>query len=342
MSRLIALLIALPFLAFARPAPVGVDSVITVPFTQTLPLVGQVIAGNQGSVSATQAGQVTSIAVEVGDQVTAGQTLLTLNESRIRARIAQQQAFLGQAQAQLKLAQTELDRIEELRGRAAFSQSDADRRVNALDSARAQVASAEANLELARIDLAEASITAPFDAVVVTKNTQIGGWLNPGQSAFELVSIRNNEVVVDVPSASAASLQPGQIIQALSASGRDLDLRLRAVLPIEDGATRTRPARLSLGEGVPVGARVTVNIPVSAQRNVVSVHKDAIIRRGPAAMVYLVVDGKAEMRPVTLGESVGTRLEVLDGLVDGDVVVIKGNERLRPGQEVAPAGARQS
>ena len=70
-------------------------------------------------------------------------------------------------------------------------------------------------------------------------------------------------------------------------------------------------------------------------RQVTSVHKDALLLDGRQPRVYLVIDGKVEMRPVTIGESLGNRFEVLDGLSVGETVVIKGNERLRPGEPVA-------
>ena len=70
-------------------------------------------------------------------------------------------------------------------------------------------------------------------------------------------------------------------------------------------------------------------------RQVVSVHKDALLLDGRQPRVYVVTDGTVEMRPVTIGESLGTRFEVTDGLAIGEVVVIKGNERLRPGEPVA-------
>jgi acyl dehydratase len=67
---------------------------------------------------------------------------------------------------------------------------------------------------------------------------------------------------------------------------------------------------------------------------VLSVHKDAVIKRGEQDLVYVVVDGTAQLRPVRLGEAVGTRFEVLEGLADGDQVVTRGNERLRPNDPV--------
>jgi multidrug efflux pump subunit AcrA (membrane-fusion protein) len=68
---------------------------------------------------------------------------------------------------------------------------------------------------------------------------------------------------------------------------------------------------------------------------VVSVHKDAVLRRQGRASVYVIENGTAQSREVTLGPAVGSRFQVKEGLKPGDIVVIRGNERLRPGQPVS-------
>ena len=84
---------------------------------------------------------------------------------------------------------------------------------------------------------------------------------------------------------------------------------------------------------------VTVYVPVGARRDVVTVHKDAVIQRGRERIVYVVSDDTAEVRRIVLGEPTGSRYEVLDGLKEGDLVVVRGNERLRPGDKVRIDGA---
>ena len=82
---------------------------------------------------------------------------------------------------------------------------------------------------------------------------------------------------------------------------------------------------------------VTILLPTGGGEEVVTVHKDAVIRQGPKAIAYVVQDGVANPRPLDLGLAVGSRFQVLDGVSPGDVVVVRGNERLRPGQSVIVA-----
>ena len=77
-------------------------------------------------------------------------------------------------------------------------------------------------------------------------------------------------------------------------------------------------------------------IPAGEIRDVLTVHKDAVMNRS-GQMVVLNDGGKATFRQVKLGEAVGVRFVVLDGLKEGDQVVVRGNERLRPGQAIAPS-----
>ena len=86
--------------------------------------------------------------------------------------------------------------------------------------------------------------------------------------------------------------------------------------------------------GLASNQSVTLQLPSGNNGTVVTVHKDAILSRKGKTLVFLVQDAKAVKRPVQLGEAVGTRFIVNSGLVPGDKVVVRGNERLLPGQNI--------
>jgi multidrug efflux pump subunit AcrA (membrane-fusion protein) len=122
-------------------------------------------------------------------------------------------------------------------------------------------------------------------------------------------------------------------------TGEKLTLDLRAILPIENTSTRTRAVRFSapgLGaiRNTAIGQSVTVEIPVGAVRDVLSVPKDALVQGRDGWTVFVAAEGKAQPRPVQLGIALGNRYEVLGGVAPGDLVVVRGNERLRPGQDI--------
>jgi multidrug efflux pump subunit AcrA (membrane-fusion protein) len=83
---------------------------------------------------------------------------------------------------------------------------------------------------------------------------------------------------------------------------------------------------------------VTLQVPVGSADAVLSVHKDGVVKQRGEDMVYVVVDGVAQPRAVELGTAVGSRFQVLGGLQEGDRVVVRGNERLKPGDPVEIVG----
>ena len=87
---------------------------------------------------------------------------------------------------------------------------------------------------------------------------------------------------------------------------------------------------------------VSVHVPIGEKRDVVTVQKDAVTVQGSRNVAFVVTDGKVEARTIVLGESVGQRFEVIEGLTAGDEVVIRGNERLRDGDAVTTGADKTS
>ncbi len=333
---------------------VAVDAVIVEPLSQTMPVIGRFVARQIGDISAQVAGPVEKVTVQVGDRVRAGDVLVRLStESAISTRdlhdaqLRESKATLEQARAQAQLAELELRRLDNLKKSAAFSQAQYDEKRTELAQLRASVTGAEAavsraaaNLELAELDLRRAEITAPYNGVVVHRHISAGTYVNRGAPVVTLVNDEDLEIEADVPSDRLAGLTVGRTVTARVDKTRELPAAVRAIVPVESALTRTRPVRFSVDFGVSgmiglaADQSVTVLLPVGARRDVVTVHKDAVISQGANTTVFVVEAGTARSQPVRLGEAIGTRYEVLDGLAPGDIAVIRGNERLRTGQPV--------
>ena len=130
-------------------------------------------------------------------------------------------------------------------------------------------------------------------------------------------------------------------MRATTDLGQSLTLDLRAVLPLEESSTRTRvvrfgaPGLAEMGHAA-VGQSLTVDIPVGEARDLMSVPKDALMQSPGGWTVFVAQDNTAQPRQVSIGVPIGDRYEVTAGLSEGDLVVVRGNERLRPGQEITP------
>ena len=356
------------------PALVGVDAVRKERVEQTVPVVGRIVPREQGTVAASIGGPVAVVAVRVGDRVNAGDVLVELARDLPESRLAQRRADesleaarVRTAEAEVELVRQELERLEKLKDSAAFPKAvhedkrqELVRRRSRVREAVAALARARVQREMAEIELGRTAVRAPFSGVVTARQASPGGYVKAGDPVVTLVDDERLEVEADVPADRLGGLSPGLRVSIELDDGTVHSATVRAVVPDENPLTRTRPVRLTPRfEAAEVSGRpaanqsVVVRVPIGLPVVAASVHKDAVVSRGGQDLVY-VVNGspdaaRAEIRRIRIGESVGSRFVVLDGLGSGELVVVRGNERLNPGQAIryrpgggaAPAGARR-
>ena len=341
--------------AQGRETAVNVQPVETRMLSETVPVFAEVKTSRDGTVASRVAGTVQTVHVLDGSQVEAGDPLIDLDDELLRIQLAQSDAELAVAQAAIATAEVRLDRarntfsrIEALQRSATFSQgrfddaqSDVLEARSQLFEAQARVKSVEARMAEARYQLERSIVVAPFSGVVIDVNVIPGQFIGAGSAVVRLLDTKAFEVEASVPARYIGFLNPGQEMPARTENGDDLTLQLRAILPLEDPSTRTRTVRFSapgLGNlsATAEGQSITVQIPVGEARNLLSVPKDALVQARGGWTVFVAEEGLAQPRNVTLGLPVGDRYEVLTGLQEGDLVVVRGNERLRPGQAIAP------
>ena len=236
--------------------------------------------------------------------------------------------------------------MSNLKKSSAFSRArfedlerDLDARQATLVERRSQLKEAQAELAQVAIDLYNGHIRAPYSGVVSEKHTEIGSYVNVGDPVVTLISDTEIEVEAEVPSDRIAGLMPGAIVRLRLDDGTDHRATVRSIIPRENARTRTRPVRFTPKFGkelsrFAINQSVTALVPIGKIRQVVTVHKDAIVHRGPNRVVSIVRKGKAFPRQVTLGVAVGNRYIVKTGLKAGDQVVTHGNETLPPGAAV--------
>jgi RND family efflux transporter MFP subunit len=333
-------------------APVRVDEVISEPMRQTAPVLGRIVARQRGDIAAQVAGPVEAVNVDVGDRVAKGDPIALIDDSwlvltlRLReAELAEARSDAAREEASLTMARQSLDRVAGLTGTSSYSgarfedaEGELSRAAAALAAARSRVARAEADLGVARLSVERARIAAPYSGVVVARYAQPGTYLDVGSPVVSLIQDSSMEIEADVPVEQSMRLEPGATLSARRAVGEEIAATVRAVIPEENPLTRTRAVRFTAGSTdarLTAGESVTLDIPLGGGELITTVHKDAVVQQPDGATVFVVADGEAQMRPIVIGLAVGDRFEVTEGLEPGDVVVIRGNERLRPGQKVS-------
>lgn len=359
-SLLYALLVAIAGLAplcapagtvADEPVLVAVDAVRSEPLSETVAVIGRLVALESGEVATRVPGTVGEVAVRVGERVKAGAVLATLIADRATAErdlraaeVAAAEAAVAVARARLALKRQEAGRLDSLKASPAFGEArylDLRQEVQIAEAdlaqAEAGVAPARAQLRLAEIALADSTIRAPYDGVVTRRFADLGAYLQAGAPVASLIDDQLLEVEADVPAVRLAGLASSAPV-LVQIDDRRVSASVRAVLPVENTATRTRTVRfraaLDASHDRAANRAVTVHIPAGPVRTALTVHKDAILYRSAQTQVFRAAGGRAALQTVRLGDAAFERFEVLDGLAAGDLVVIRGNERLKPDQEI--------
>ena len=322
---------------------------------------GRFVAKQTGDIAARVAGAVEVFNVDVGDRVQAGDIIAHLVRdtfewrlNRTKSEVQTAKAALQTKNESLKLVRQELKRLEGLKKSPAFSQARMDdkkqetvRARSEITEARAQLSSAEADMHLAEISLYNTDIRAPYPGVVTAKHTEIGAYVSAGNPVVTILNDEELEIEADVPYNRVDGLSKGFEVTGILGNGFTMKAAVRAVVPDENPRTRTRRVRFTLlggknGQTLAANQSVTVDIPAGEVRDVLTIHKDAILNRQGQQLVVISADGKAQFRPVKLGEAIGRRFVLLGGLKEGDEVVVRGNERVQPGQAIQAVNGSQA
>jgi RND family efflux transporter MFP subunit len=376
-ALLLAALIAVgAWRALSGRAAVPVHTAVAQPLgsaanTSVLDATGYVTARREATVSAQITGTVSAVLIEEGDHVKEGQVIGRLDDTAQRAAVAQAQAqlhsaqaLLTQAQAQLAQNQRDVKRDEDLVTRKLVSQQAVEQARTLVDTQAALVESqhkqidlAEANVRSAQVQLDYCTVRAPFTGVVIAKAAPVGEIISPLSAGGgftrtgigTIVDMDSLEIEVDVNEAYINRVQPGQKVASVLNAYPDWQIpsHVIAIIPTADRSKATVKVRIGLDVKDPrivpdMGVRVSFleeSQPVQAQERPhgVLVPAAALRRDGDQDFVFLVRDGRAERRAVTLGTPRGDSRQVLSGLTAGETVIVDAPAGLKEGTAVTEA-----
>jgi RND family efflux transporter MFP subunit len=203
------------------------------------------------------------------------------------------------------------------------------------DRALYELADVRAQLERARGDLERTEIRAPFAGHIVQRLASVGEYIGVGENVARLVDTHHKEIALPAPIALSAFVKPGLQIVVRN-GGLERSYGVRAVVPVGDAVSRMVEIRLQASDGDwIVGSPVQARLPADNPRTAVAVPRDALVERGGRSYLYRVDDdGVAEQIAVSVTATVGLWVAIADGIATGDRVVVRGGERLAPGQPV--------
>ncbi len=243
----------------------------------------EVIALNSSPLTLEVTGIVIEITVQVADRVNAGDLLLRLDDTDLQLQLRQAQAQLASADARVRQATARLERAQRLRNSEFISADDLLDRETELSIQTADRNRLEVATQLAKRRLSYARLEAPFDAIVIARNAQVGQQLGPGQPVLTLVDASPPLVIANIPAADLYTLDRATDFTLKTQRG-EFELQLDATAGVIDPQSRVSPARfLFVNEPDLPGASGTVSW--NAQGTLIPVN--LIVRRGGALGIFV-------------------------------------------------------
>lgn len=315
-------------------------------------LTGTVAAEKSAAVSSRVLAMVTAVHVEMGDEVRAGQTLISIDPSAAEGQVAQARGALAQAQAALSLARRNHERFQALAATQSASELEVDLARMQFEQATGAVEQANGALAAAQSVARESRVTAPFAGRIAARHVEVGDLAAPGRPLVTVESRAGRRLVVSVPEsvAQVAGLAPGDPLAVTLDAQPELGEIAGIVAEISPGpdpSTHAFTVKIDLpltaetaktagevGSRIPAGSAGRAYLPIGG-REAVRVPREALIESGGLTLVVVRDgEGRAQSRVVTTGGvAADGRVEILSGLAGGESVAL--------GLAIAPAaGAR--
>lgn len=278
-------------------------------------------------VNAQLAGALRTVVAEEGTALTTGDVMATIDDREIAARLAS-------AEAAYEVARARFDRAERLRAERIITEAEHERD-------RAALAAAEAERAQLRTQLGYATITAPITGVVTEKLVEAGDAVGVQTPLFTIADLSTMVVRVQVSELDVVELSAGAAAELLldAFPNRVIEGRIRRVFPAADPATRLVPVEVAItAESARVarpGFLARVSFSLAAKEDVRLVPASAIVQdaNGSEAL-FVVKNERAARRPVQTGVTSEGRVEIVDGVEPGEIVVVTGTNNLRDGVAV--------
>lgn len=269
-------------------------------------------------------GRITEINFDEGGKVSKGQVLVRLDDSVVRAEVQQ-------AQANLSLANSKYRRAQQLTKQGFISKQ-------ALDEASSQFKVQQAELALAKAHLSKTVIVAPFDGMIGLRTVSVGDYVSPGIDLVPIESIDPLQVDFRVPEQFLSEVKLGQKLAVSfdALPGQSRQGEVGAISPLVDVGGRSLLLRANVPNPDNVlrpGIFARVRLQFADDATLV-ISETAIAPSGDEQYVYRVVDGRVQRVAVRLGMRREGRVEVIEGVQPGDLIIISGLQKVTDGQEV--------
>ncbi len=321
------------------PTRILVSSVVRETVQDKIQLIGTVESWRTSRVASEASGKVESLIARRGSSVKKGEILAKLGASELLLKLEESEAKRNVAIARFEKAQDDLKRAEKLMKASLVSRKVFREAKHSLREMEESVlANKAAQLQLEDL-LSKKEVRAPFAGIVTRELTAEGEWLAKGGSLLQLVDASRVRILVDLPEKYISLVKIGGVVEVGfdAISGETFKGKIHALIPEGDRVSRLFPLEIHVENKalrIKEGMFARVGFELGRTRSVLMADKDAVIRKDGQSFLFVVADAKAIKRSIKLGKAKEGRIEVEGDLQEDDLIVIRGNERLRNGQAV--------
>lgn len=317
------------------PAQVEVVTAAARQMAPQMDVTGTIISLHDSRIAAEVEGPLLWIA-DVGTAVQEGDVIARMDTRLLDVAFKRAEANLKRLEADLKFREADVQRFRELAAKDNASKARLDEVTAQAEMTRQGISDARASYERAKGDLDRATIRAPFPGHVVQRLASKGEYITVGEDVVRLVDTRNIEVAMPAPIGITPFLKEGAMVEVKSEFGTRM-LPIRTVVPVGDQVSRMVEVRLSAdADDWVVSTPVKISLPKGSEVTAIAVPRDALVIKGGSVYLYKIsADNKAERVTADIAATVGLWVGLKSGVDAGDKVVVRGAERLQPGQSVA-------
>ena len=339
----------------AAEVPVRVESVSNRPVVKQINVTGTVTSSRTAVLSTAVAGLVAELTIDEGDRVETGDALLNLDAELAQLALERALAEVRQREIAAADAERRLIEAEEVGAQRGIARTQ-------IESLRAEVSSDEAALVASQAAVREQqaiverhTLKAPFAGVISERYAELGEWVNPGDGLIELVATDNLRFDFRVGLVDFAALSPESPVEITldALPQRSVSGHIDTIVPVKSPSARTFLVRVladtddaDIQPWITPGMSARGKLNIDIGRSGVTVSRDAILRFPDGRMTVWVLDTSGDLpvvheHVVRTGSEFDGVVEIISGLADGDVVVVRGNEMLQEGQTVSIVGGNR-
>lgn len=311
--------------------------------THTGVYTGEIRARHEIDLAFRVGGKLASRLVDAGTEIKAGQPLARLDPADLQLAASAARAQLAAAESDFSTARAERERYAGLLAQKFVSQAAFEAKENARNSAQARLEQARAQNQISSNQSAYGTLSSEFPAVVTGVLAEAGQVVSAGQAVLRIARPEEKEVAIAVPESRLAEIRTARniMVNLWTDPAKVLRGELRELSPAADPATRTYAARIRIIDA-PQELRLGMTARVAldgAPEPTLLVPLGAVLDQGHGPLVWVVVNGKTEARPVKVARFQENGAVIAEGLKTGEQVVIAGANKLAAGQAVKPRTA---